>query len=251
MATLAQAVEKLTELTGMNPSEVLRSGRALRDGGWIPKGEVGGGRGAVHLEPEHFARFLLALLGTDVSARAGEAVEKLSGWKSRLTGSGPDGQRALEVEETIRREWEGLSLGAGEWSPFSYGGGLETALSALIGTGGRLAGGEFLRRRVHEVEVDRRQGWAVIVFKEPPAAPSWGNDEGRRVIDALHQHPPLLLREVYLAGGEEALQLLLGGLRTPCRLQVTARVPGALLAELGTLARWRSGDGRSGRKFRE
>ncbi|MBF0286011.1 MAG: hypothetical protein HQL51_16295 [Magnetococcales bacterium] len=43
MATLAQVVEKMTELTGLSHSEVLRSGRALRDAGWIPKGEVGGG----------------------------------------------------------------------------------------------------------------------------------------------------------------------------------------------------------------
>ncbi|MBF0285669.1 MAG: hypothetical protein HQL51_14555, partial [Magnetococcales bacterium] len=198
-------------------------------------------------EPEHHARYLLALLGTDTSTQAARAVERFAGLKPRATASGPDGQQALEIEDAILKEWRSIPHRREDSVPFS-GDALERVLASLIGVGGSSEGAAFLRRRVHGVEVDRQDGHAALVFMDRSASPTGWDGRRTTTMDGLRQPPPTLVRHYYLPEGDDALRAFLHGLGDVHRIRVTAQAPGGLLAELGVLARWREGDGRTERK---
>jgi hypothetical protein len=76
VTTGAQAVERIAEATGLLPSAVFRTARALREADptlW-PEAKKGGRRGAAHVEPRHLVNLALALAVADPVATLPDAV---------------------------------------------------------------------------------------------------------------------------------------------------------------------------------
>ncbi len=74
MTTIATAVRKITQVTGLPEARVAYTARYLREAGLLPKGRRGGGKGSVHLHSNHLAALSLGLLATTTATQSPEVV---------------------------------------------------------------------------------------------------------------------------------------------------------------------------------
>jgi len=78
MATVAEAVERITEATGLPEARVSYAARHLRNAGmdlW-PTGGKGGGKNAAHVEVHHLVNLLLGVLTAEVLTEAPDLVRQ-------------------------------------------------------------------------------------------------------------------------------------------------------------------------------